>query len=306
MFDHMLVLVNIEKDNSAAIERAILLANKGRTEVTLLSLVYNRSLDVDYLFNEEGKYKAHEGYTAQCKRKLLPLQHQLSDAGIDAHIEVLWSKHKHQDIITYLNQSDFDLVVKTIREHTFIQKVFYSHNEWHLIRESQHPLLMVNPNARYPESPTITAAVDPVHSHDKPAHLDHLLVHESLHLAKHLGGDIAIFHSYDPIPPSLLTDVDSVSYQDLSDSIRQRHQLAFQDFMKRYPIDADRTWLQEGDIYETLPETLKTHQSPMVVMGAVSRSQIDQWLIGSTAERLLEVVGTDIFILKPKPPVDSV
>lgn len=300
MFHHILVLVHPEKDNGPAIERALRLSIPNRTEITLLSLVYSRALDAHYLFDKEGREKAHDAYKNQCTRKLLPIQYELNKLGIDTHIDVRWSKHKHQDLEEIIDETHVDLVVKTVREHGALEKILLSHNEWQLIRNCKQPLLLANPSVKYTSSSTVTVAIDPVESHDKPSSLNHELLEVGQELSQQLHGRTAVFHCYDPIPPSLLTDIDSVSYQDLSDTIRHRHQEAFSEFMQQHPIAHELEWLEEGDIYDVLPKTLREHQSPMVVMGAISRSKLDQWLIGSTAERLLEVIGSDIFIIKPK------
>lgn len=298
MFHHILVLVHPEKDNSTSIDRALRLSIPNKTEITLLSLVYSRSLSTDYFFDPAGREKAHESYKNQCARKLLPIQHELNSLGVDAHIDVRWSKHKSHDLECIIEQSGVDLVIKTIREHSALERIFLGHNEWQLIRQSKQPVLLANPCVEYPTDPNIIVAIDPVQSYDKPSTLDHHLLMAGEDIGRLVKGKTAVFHCYDPIPPSLLTDVDSVSYQDLSDTIRHRHQQAFADFMQRHPIDHDRQLLEEGDIYELLPKAVQQLKSPLVVMGAVARSRLDQWLIGSTAEQLLEVVGSDIFVLK--------
>ena len=299
MFHHILVLVNPEKDNRPAIERALRLSIPNRTEITLLSLVYSRALDSDYLFDEKGRTKAHDAYKSQCSRKLLPIQYEVNKLGIDTHIDVRWSKHKQKDLDAIIDELHVDLVIKTVREHGTLERLFLGHHEWQLINHCKVPLLLANPSVQYMPNPTVTVAIDPVQSHDKPNTLDHDLLKMGQELSVQLAGQTAVFHSYDPVPPSLLTDADSVSYQDLTNTIRQRHKLAFAEFMRQHPINHEYEWLQEGDIFDELPKALASHHSPLVVMGAIARSKLDHWLIGSTAERLLEVIGSDILILKP-------
>jgi universal stress protein E len=302
MFNHILVLVHHEKDNHDAISRALMLAGPD-TDITLLSLVYNRALDVEYLFDKSGRDAAQHAYCQQHEHKLKPLLDDFKQRGLQARLEIRWSKHKHVDLIDYLHNSFADLIIKTQREHNLLQKAFFSHNEWHLVRMSQVPVLLCKPGIRYPSNPVITAAVDPLHSLDKPASLDHKLTKAAMKLAAFFHGSAHVFHSYDPIPPSLLTDVDSVTYQDLSGTISERHQSAFQQFLTHYHLPPAQTHLQEGDIYFTLPEFIRNTSSPLTVMGALSRSALDQWLIGSTAERLLETLPCDLLILKPDQSV---
>lgn len=298
MFNHILVLVHHEKDNSDAIARALLLATAD-TDITLLSLVYNRALDVEYLFDKSGRDAAQHAYCQQHAHTLSHLLEGFKQRGLQAHLEIRWSKHKHVDLIDYLHNSFADLIIKTQREHNLLQKAFFSHNEWHLVRMSQVPVLLCKPGVSYPQQPTITAAVDPLHSLDKPASLDHKLTKTAMKLAAFFKGTPHVFHSYDPVPPSLLTDVDSVTYQDLSGTISERHREAFRQFLSHYTLPSTQTHLQEGDIYFTLPAFIRQSGCPLTVMGALSRSALDQWLIGSTAERLLEILPCDLLILKP-------
>ncbi|MCP5325138.1 MAG: universal stress protein [Oceanospirillaceae bacterium] len=302
MFNHILVLVHHEKDNSDAIARALMFAGPD-TDITLLSLVYNRSLDVEYLFDKAGRDAAQQAFCQQHSKHLSHLLDDFKQKGLHCQLEVQWSKHKHLDLIAYLQGSHTDFIIKTQREHNLLQRAFFSHNEWHLVRMSPVPVLLCKPGITYPAQPVITAAIDPCHGQDKPASLDHKLAKTAMKLAASFHGSAHFFHSYDPVPPSLLTDVDSMGYEDLSNSIREHHQGAYRQFLSHYNMPAGQTHLLEGDIYITLPEFISQQHSPLTVMGAISRSQLDQWLIGSTAERLLEVLPCDLLILKPDQAV---
>jgi universal stress protein E len=47
------------------------------------------------------------------------------------------------------------------------------------------------------------------------------------------------------------------------------------------------------------PKLSESIGASAVVMGAISRSRIDRIMIGSTAERLLDELECDVFIIKP-------
>ena len=58
-------------------------------------------------------------------------------------------------------------------------------------------------------------------------------------------------------------------------------------------------WSDE-EITKSLPAAAKQIKASVVVMGAMSRSRIDELLIGSTAERVLDVLDCDVLLLSPE------
>jgi universal stress protein E len=48
-----------------------------------------------------------------------------------------------------------------------------------------------------------------------------------------------------------------------------------------------------------LPRLVATRKVDVLIMGAVSRSLLERPVIGSTAERIIDHVDCDVFIVKP-------
>jgi universal stress protein E len=48
-----------------------------------------------------------------------------------------------------------------------------------------------------------------------------------------------------------------------------------------------------------LPRVAEATRAAMVVMGAVSRSRLQEAFLGSTAERVLDRIGCDVLVVKP-------
>jgi universal stress protein E len=54
-------------------------------------------------------------------------------------------------------------------------------------------------------------------------------------------------------------------------------------------------------VTKELPAFASKHDASIVVLGAISRSLLGRWLIGSTAERVLDHIESDVLILHPEP-----
>jgi universal stress protein E len=48
-----------------------------------------------------------------------------------------------------------------------------------------------------------------------------------------------------------------------------------------------------------------THRADVVVMGAVSRSRFEEIFVGSTAERVLDRIASDVLVVKPPDFADQ-
>jgi universal stress protein E len=66
-----------------------------------------------------------------------------------------------------------------------------------------------------------------------------------------------------------------------------------------HDVAAGRVHLEQGSASEVLPRLAEGLGAALLVMGAVSRSRLQEVFLGSTAERVLDRVGCDVLIVKP-------
>jgi len=65
-------------------------------------------------------------------------------------------------------------------------------------------------------------------------------------------------------------------------------------------------FISDEPVAQALPAYLTQHNASVLVMGAVSRSAIDRFFVGSTAEKLLDRVDQDVLVVKPAGFTDKV
>jgi universal stress protein E len=68
---------------------------------------------------------------------------------------------------------------------------------------------------------------------------------------------------------------------------------------QNYELKEDVCHCDNEPVASGLPKLSESIGASAVVMGAISRSRIDRVMIGSTAERLLDELECDVFIIKP-------
>ena len=86
-------------------------------------------------------------------------------------------------------------VIKGTEYHSIAERAIFVDTDWQLIRTCPFPLWLVKPH-QLREEPVIVAAVDPVHSHDKPANLDQMIVDTAQAITGLAGGEVHLLHTY--------------------------------------------------------------------------------------------------------------
>jgi universal stress protein E len=64
-------------------------------------------------------------------------------------------------------------------------------------------------------------------------------------------------------------------------------------------LPPERVRLEQGSAIEVLPRAVERLRADLLVMGAVSRSRMQELFVGSTAERVLDRIGCDVLVVKP-------
>jgi universal stress protein E len=284
-------------DSQPSLERAAWVAKQSNSTVELLLCEYNSVLDGGYFFDGPAQQKARESLLKDRKKWLDTLAQPLRDAGISVSVEARWGKPLYSMILQRINEVNPDLVLRDAHSHGVLQRLFFNNTCWQLIRQCPVPLWLVRDGEWKAER--ICAAVDPAHSADSTAALDHLLVKSTGALADMLNMQADYIHSYAPLPRTMVFDTELVAaYDQYVERSAKHHRDAFEKLMAGYPIEKTNRHLLEGFPEESIPEFVKKHGIDLLVMGAVSRGNLENALIGNTAERILEAVQTDLLVIK--------
>lgn len=292
----LLVVLNDESDfcssdatPPAALSKAKrLIADKADTKLHLLCVAYNKYLDHDYLaleFNQREKRRQHcDELTSQ----LNAMVEELQSEGYRASGKVVWGHPRYEAVLAGVEETGADLVVQPARSYGAIELHHLSNDAWQLVRQSPVPLLLVK-NSSWQDKPSLLAAIDPVHSHDKPQDLDKRILDTALAAQSQLGAELHVLHAYAelarPFAPAGV--------------IEAEHRAALDALMANYSIPASHVHFVDKTPTIAIEQQLNSQHANIVVMGALARSRLYELLIGSTAEQVLDFLAVDILIVKP-------
>jgi len=228
--------------------------------------------------------------------------------GVKATTAVEWDFPPQEAIVRRAAATKADLIIAECHQGLRLKPWLMHLTDWELLRISPLPVLLLK-NGRKWREPVILAAVDPSHAHEKPARLDLAIVAQATALARATRGTFELMHANFPAGFGMLLGdpaIDAVSLAATYEQQKERSRADFDAFAQKARIPRASRHLVDSDPVFGLPMIARKIGADVVVMGAVSRSGLKRVFIGNTAERVLNDLPCDVFVVKPvhvAPPV---
>lgn len=215
---------------------------------------------------------------------------------------VRWDYPIDEAIVRQVQSSKPDLVIAESHREGRLARLVLANTDWQLIRECPCPIWFVR-SADLPRKPQLLVAVDPRHTHAKPARLDDRLLQAARQLVGQLDGRIAVVHAYETpasaVPGMMMEPIRlPLSPQRTREFIATTTQ-SVRKLASRHGIQPGACNIREGRAADAIPSEANRLRADVLVMGAVSRSLLTRPVIGSTAERVIDHVDCDVFVVKP-------
>jgi universal stress protein E len=292
----ILIVIEPEQDAQLALDKGIRLARVSGAALELLICDHSSYLEDGFYFDPPQAAILRKEHVDRNLQLLEDMAIVIRQQGFAVEVDALWGNPAYRKIVQKVLESKPDLVVQGSRHHEKISRLLLSHQDWQLLRYCPRPLLLVK-DLKWPDHPTFVVAVDPIHTHDKPAELDQQLTSAGCTMARLTDGDVHLFHScYQPPLSGMYPVKSNVDiYKEKTASL-----------LTTFDIPASHLHIEEDEIQRSLPAVLKKLGASVLIMGAVSRSGIDRFFVGNTAEKLLDRVDQDVLILKPEGFTDRV
>ncbi|MDG9758183.1 universal stress protein [Pseudomonas sediminis] len=294
----LMVVIDAEHQQQPALQRAVEVARETGAALHLLQVEYHPSLESG-LLDSRLLDRARKTIVRQSCEALRTSVAHLSAEGLQIEVDVRWGKRRHEEILSRVAVLQPDILFKSTHPSSALRRLLFSDTSWQLIRRCPAPLWLVHDAES--SGKRLCAALDPLHSADKPAALDHQLIRTSQALQAALGLQAEYLHAQAPLPRSLLFDAEvAQEYEDYVTQCSREHRQAFGKLIAQHAIDRAQAHLQEGFAEEVIPRFVREHNIGLLVMGAIARGHLDSLLIGHTAERVLERVECDLLVIKPE------
>jgi universal stress protein E len=303
--DRILAVLDPTTEAQPALAKAATLARRAGATLELFICDFDPSLSGQPFFDTDKLRELREEFVTERLGYLEDLAEDLRSEGLAVETHVHWDNPAYRGIVRRVEESLPDLVVKDTHYHTVLRRTLFTNTDWSLIRTCPAPLLLAKAGD-WPDSPRIVAALDPGHLGDKPAALDHDILDWAGLVAARMGGDVHALHAF--FPAALLAATATLAAMPLASGMaaagiveaeRERITAVLADIVGPHGLAAGRVHLEQGAATDVLPRMAEQLGAALMVMGAVSRSRLQEVFLGSTAERVLDRIGCDLLVVKP-------
>jgi universal stress protein E len=298
----ILVVVEPDKHPYEVVARAAWIAKTTGCNLSLLLCDSNVGpFGAPFFLSNEARDLGEKIKVLQCE-----LIEEIADVarklGVIVKSSVLEERPIADGIIHHVLDSEPAYVVKGTQYHSVAQRSIFVDTDWQLLRSCPCPLWLVKP-VEHRNKPVVIAAVDPAHSHDKPAALDQVIVDHANAIANNAGGEMHLLHTY-----QRMTGIGAVATKtfkpielpidELEKKVQKEHREKLDALAKTNNIDAKHTHQLPGSAQELIPAFARSKKADLVVMGALARWGLKRAIIGSTAEKVLDHLPCDILIVR--------
>ena len=303
--DRILAVIDPTTEAQPALAKAATLARRCEATLELFICDFDPSLSGHPFFDTDKLRQLREEFVSERLGYLEETAEDLREEGLAVETHVHWDNPIHRGIVRRVEESAPDLVVKDTHYHTALRRTLFTNTDWNLIRSCPAPLLLAK-SGDWPDTPCVLAALDPGHVGDKPAALDHDILEWAELVAARMGGEVHALHAF--FPAALLAASTALAGPptagcanpvEVVESERRRVVATLAEIVASHAVAAGRVHLEQGAATDVLPRAARNLQAALLVMGAVSRSRLQEAFLGSTAERVLDRIGCDVLVVKP-------
>jgi universal stress protein E len=297
VFKNILYVAEPTVDQSAAVERAVTLAENNQSKLTIIDVF--PPVAEDYRANTMDYHKnTLESVIAPYRKRL------------EIRLDVMMGT-SFLEVVRAVLRNEHDLVIKTAENPDFLKRLFGS-NDMHLLRKCPCPAWLMKPREKSNYN-TIVAAVD--FDLLSPTASEQSLNLEILELAGSLAltdsASLHIVHAWEAVAERTMIMRGDISHESIAKHTNQEfalHQKGLDRLMEtmRNRVGADvfdrlspRLHLPKGPAKTMIATSAAGLSADLVVMGTVARTGISGLIIGNTAEAILDQLTCSVLAVKP-------
>jgi len=307
-FKKILFFADGAKGETIALQRAAELALHNKASLTVMDVV--AEVDSNDARLKPTLKRLQQALIKERKTALEALVKELFNEGGTPSIKIHVAAGKNYiGVIQTIIQKRFDLLVKSANKHNAVAATLFGNTDISLLRKCPCPVWIIKPS-RKKRIDTILAAVDLTET-SEAQQLARQILNLSAGLANLEKSDLHVLNAWQPnFEPHVRTLIGRQEYADMMKMLKENSHASLRALIQStadLPVNgAMSQHLEKGHAEVVIPKFVKDHKIDLLIMGTMSRTGIPGFLIGNTAEKVLDAVDCSVLTLKPsgfKSPV---
>ncbi|AWL11959.1 Universal stress protein [Saliniradius amylolyticus] len=298
-FNNILVVVDPTVEQQKALNRAVELAKKTGADITAFLTIYDFSYEMTTMLSVEERETMRQAVVDDRTEWLSELiTSQVQDDSITVKAKVVWHNRPYEAIVHEALEHQYDLIVKGTHQHSALKSVIFTPTDWHLLRKSPVPVLLVKDHD-WRDQGHILAAVNVGTEDEEHAKLNDKIATTAKAYADTLNADMNLVNSYPGTPVNIAVEIPEFDPASFNQSVKEHHEQTMREFADKHGIGQEHCFVREGLPEDAIPAAARNVDAELVVLGTVGRQGISAALIGNTAEHVIDELDCDVLALKP-------
>lgn len=229
---------------------------------------------------------------------------KLEEGSVEISIELIRDKTPSTKIIQYVLQHGHDLLIKEAESREGDDRGFMA-IDMDLLRECPCALWLSRPIVHSRQHIQVAVAVDPENTEQAAENLSKRMLELSRSLADSCSGELHIVSCWDYEFESFLhgnawVKVPDAQIVEAVLSVQQEHRIALEGLIHASGISGShQVHHLRGKPEERIPAFVTDNNIDILVMGTVARTGIPGFIIGNTAENIVQKLSCSLMTLKP-------
>jgi nucleotide-binding universal stress UspA family protein len=300
-FKNILLVCNFDARPHMAVDRAVSLAKHNEAKLTVFAVVKERSLDVRMVFMHIPAEELRSRVTDDYRTKVDALAADIGGHGVDARSQVV-AGIPFIEIIRQVLRDRHDLVILASEGKGGVNERLFGATSMHLMRKCPCPVWVVKRAQTRPYT-RILAAVDPSIDDSRRGAINPLILQLASGMARKEGGELHIIHVWQMFGERYVrsSGMTTQAVQEAKALEKKQHKQRFDTLLNRAGVTDLKPYVHliEGSPEDRIPELVAEKGIDLLVMGTVCRTGIAGFLIGNTAEEVLNRVDCSVLTIKP-------
>lgn len=297
---NILVYIDPSENNWPVITKAEQLARLWQAKLVLCAVTFEPTLGrhAIRLQPEQSEQPARERWLAAEAEKLNAIANRIQCDECQVEVTVRWAKHAWSALEDLLNEQSFDLIIKGTHQQSALQRTLLSSTDWDLMRCSSVPVLLVKDLPWPDHKLNLAACVDPSNPGSPNNTLNQAILQQAKTWQDTLNGSLKVLHVFDPTPFLVYMEPPMLDTTEISEALSEQHQAALDQLLIGCEMSPSLGLLEAGSPLRVIPNWVAQSDSHVVMLGAQNRAGLNRWLMGHTAEKILDRIGCDILVVK--------
>lgn len=287
-------------DEPLALRKAVKLAQQQPIAIHFLSVVYCESDSHESLLDEQTQESIKQELGSIQQRLISQKQNEIKlllasevPPTVEVSYEVVWSADLFETVRNVCEQRQVDLIIKTGHRS---ESLIHVPTDFHLLHFSHVPVL-IRRIKKWASKPVVLAKIEFAPANEQKMALNNKILRAAVMFARLRGADL---HACHIIPCSkVLMDLDFMQEEYLVDKFCNKYRDKMIEYGKEFGIEPGKLHVRAGPPAKAVTTIANNIKADLVVNGAQKEPSRIGHFFGSTNEKLLSILRTDVMTIKP-------